>query len=94
MHTLLNNETQIPDFMEITEARGHDVKGLWKIPIKANTIYVLDRAYLCLKWLFSVVLCNSHFVMRLKTNTKFRVVKRFEVSKVNKKRGVILDLLH
>ena len=91
MHTLLNNETQIPDFMEITEARGHDSKGLWKIPIEANTIYVLDRAYLCLKWLYSVVLGDSHFVMRLKTNTRFRVLKRFEVRKVNKERGVILD---
>ena len=94
MHTLLNNETKVPDFMEITEARGHDgkpSKGLWKIPIEENTIYVLDRAYLCLKWLYSVVLSNSHFVMRLKTNTKFKVIKRFEVSEVNKGRGVILD---
>ena len=91
MHTLLNNETQLPDFMEITEARGHDSKGLWKIPLEQNTIYVLDRAYLCLKWLYSVVLSNSHFVMRLKTNTKIKVIKRFEVSEVNKGRGVILD---
>lgn len=91
MHTLLNNETQIPDFMEITEAKGHDSKGLWKIPIEQNTIYVLDRAYLCLKWLYSVVLSNSHFVMRLKTNTKYKVIKRFKVNKTNKNRGVILD---
>ena len=91
MHTVLNNETQLPDFMEITEARGHDSKGLWKIPLEQNTIYVLDRAYLCLKWLYSVVLSNSHFVMRLKTNTKIKVIKRFEVSEVNKGRGVILD---
>lgn len=91
MHTLLNNETQVPDFMEITEARGHDSKGLWKIPIEGNTIYVLDRAYLCLKWLYSVVLKGSHFVMRLKTNTKYRVLKRFEVNETNKGRGVILD---
>lgn len=94
MHTLLNNETQIPDFMAITEARGHDgkpIKGLWKIPLEKNTIYVLDRAYLCLKWLYSVVLNKSSFVMRLKTNTKYRVLKRFEVNETNKKRGVILD---
>ena len=91
MHTLLNNETQIPDFMAITEAKGHDSKGLWKIPLEENTIYVLDRAYLCLKWLYSVVLKNSHFVMRLKSNTKYIVLKRFKVSETNKKRGVILD---
>jgi putative transposase len=91
MHTLLNNETGVPDFLAITEARGHDSKGLWKIPIEENTIYVLDRAYLCLKWLYSVVLNNSHFVMRLKTNTKYKVLKRFKVNKTNKNRGVILD---
>lgn len=91
MHTLLNNETGVPDFLAITEARGHDSKGLWKIPIEENTIYVLDRAYLCLKWLYSVVLKNSHFVMRLKSNTKYRLVKHFKVNETNKKRGVILD---
>ena len=91
MHTLLNNETQVPDFIAITEARGHDVKGLWKIPIEENTIYVLDRAYLCLKWLYSVVSMGSHFVMRLKTNTQYRIIKRFKVTDMNKKKGVILD---
>lgn len=91
MHTLLNNETLVPDFMAITEAKGHDIKGLRKIPLEKNTIYVLDRAYLCLKWLYSVVLNESHFVMRLKTNTKYRVLKRFKVIEANKKRGVILD---
>ncbi len=33
MHTLLNNETLIPDFIAITEAKGHDgkpIKGLRK----------------------------------------------------------------
>jgi hypothetical protein len=91
MHTLLNNETGLPDFLAITEARGHDSKGLWKISIEDDTIYVLDRAYLCLKWLYSVVLKNSHFVMRLKTNTKHKVLKSFKINETNKNRGVILD---
>lgn len=91
IHTLLNNETLIPDFMAITEARGHDVKGLWKIPLEKNTIYVLDRAYLCLKWLYLLVLKESHFVIRLKINTKYRIIKRFHVKDANKKRGIILD---
>ncbi len=38
-----------------------------------------------------MVLKNSHFVMRLKTNTKYRVLKSFEVNETNKNRGVILD---
>lgn len=91
MHTLLNNDTQVPDFVAITEARGNDIKGLWKIPLQANTIYVLDRAYLCFKWLYSVVSVGSHFVMRLKKKVKFTILRRFKVSQLNKNRGVILD---
>jgi len=91
MHTVLNHRTQVPDFVAISNARCNDAKGLNRIPIHGNSIYVLDRAYLCLKWLYSVVQANSHFVIRLKTNTKFSVVKSKHVSKYHRQKGIILD---
>lgn len=91
MHTVLDHKAQVPDFIAISNARCNDANGLNQIPIQDNSIYVLDRAYLCLKWLYSVVLSYSHFVIRLKSNTKYAIVKRNRVSKHNRKKGVILD---
>lgn len=91
MHTVYNNDSMLPEFIHISEAKVNDAKGVWKIPIQKHTIYVLDRAYLCLKWLNEVVLQKSHFVIRLKTNINYKTIKRFKVSECNKKRGVLLD---
>jgi IS4 transposase len=91
MHTVLNHESHVPDFIAITNAKCNDAKGLNRIPIQGNSIYVMDRAYLSLKWLYSLVLAGSHFVIRLKSNTKYAMVKRNRVSKHNRKKGIILD---
>jgi hypothetical protein len=91
LHTSLDNDSGIPDFISIGEAKTNDAKGVWAIPILPGCIYAVDRAYLCLKWLNKVILANSHFVIRLKKNTKYEIVKPRKVSSENKKKGVISD---
>lgn len=91
LHTVLSLASYLPEVIHMTEAKVNDMKALWDIKIKSNTVYVLDRAYLCIKWLVSVVNEGSFFVLRLKTNSKYRVTKRSPVSEYHKKRGVLLD---
>ena len=91
MHTLLSNDYDVPEMITVTNAKVHDSKELWKIPIKVNTIYIFDRAYLCLKYLYSLTQNRSHFVIRMKSNTKYLTLKNFEVSDLNKSKGVIFD---
>jgi hypothetical protein len=91
MHTVLGHKSQTPEFIEITNARCNDAKALNKIPITSNSIYVMDRAYLSLKWLFSVVSAGSHFVIRRKINTKYQIVKRNKVCDLNRKKGIRFD---
>ena len=59
MHTVLNHKFQLPDFIAITQAKVNDAKGVLQIPIVENGIYVVDRAYLYLKWLYSIVPCQQ-----------------------------------
>jgi transposase len=47
-----------------------------QMPIKENTIYVLDRAYLCFKTLENIGENRAFFVTRTKSNTQFKTVKK------------------
>ncbi len=91
LHTVLSHENQIPNFIHMTEAKVNDMKALWDIPLNSGTVYILDRAYLCMKWLNSVVLEGSHFVMRLKKNTLFRIVKRNPIRDSDRRKGIKAD---
>jgi hypothetical protein len=91
MHTVLDRRSNSPEFILITDAKVNDAKILDQIPIKRNCIYVQDRAYLCLKWLYAVVCAGSHFVIRLKSNVKYRTVSRNPVPEHLRKKGIIHD---
>lgn len=43
MHTLLDINTNIPTFIEITEGRVHEVNILDKLIVEAGAFYVMDR---------------------------------------------------
>lgn len=91
LHTSLDHDSMIPDFLSIGEAKTNDAKGVWTIPILPGCIYVVDRAYLCLKWLNEVIMTKSHFVIRLKKNTTYEIIKSKKVSYENKNKGVVFD---
>ena len=72
LHTMLDLRGNIPTFVEITEAKLHDVNILDAITLEAGSIYVMDRAYLDFERLYEMHQLGSFFVMRAKTNTKMR----------------------
>lgn len=88
LHTLLDLRGNIPSFVDITDAKVHDVKILDSIIPEPGSIYVLDRAYLDFTRLHNIHQNSAYFVIRKKTNTDFR---RLYSSKVDKSTGVRCD---
>ena len=88
LHTLYDITTKIPVFIHITEATVHDVNAMDFIPYEVGAYYIFDRGYVDFKRLYKIKTITSFFVVRAKSNLKF---KRMYSNKVNKKNGVKVD---
>ena len=81
MHTLLDLRGSIPSFIEITDAKVHDVNILDLIIPEAGSFYVMDRAYLDYERLFRMAECGSFFVTRARRSFQFRRIYSHPVDK-------------
>lgn len=72
LHTLLDLRGSIPSFIQITDGRVHDVNILDDIIPEPGAFYILDRAYLDFKRLYTVNQCLAFFVTRAKKGFQFR----------------------
>ncbi len=88
LHTLYDITTKIPVFIHITEATVHDVNAMDVIPYEVGAYYIFDRGYVDFKRLYKISMLSSFFVVRAKSNLKF---KRMYSNKVNKENGVKVD---
>ena len=88
LHTLYDITTKIPVFIHITEATIHDVNAMDVIPYEVGAYYIFDRGYVDFKRLFKITKLSSFFVIRAKSNLKFR---RIYSNKVNKENNVRVD---
>jgi len=88
LHTLLDLRGNIPSFIDITDAKVHDVNILDKLIPETGSIYVMDRAYLDFERLYGMHQSLAYFVIRKKTNARFR---RLYSSKVDKSTGIKCD---
>lgn len=88
MHTLLNLKGNIPSFIHITHGKYHDVNSLDELDIVPDAIYVMDKAYIDFKRLFILNESDSFFVVRAKTNLKFKAVAS---RKIDKSKGLRCD---
>lgn len=81
MHTLLNLKGSIPTFIHITDGKYHDVNALDEIEVLPGAIYVMDKAYIDFGRLFRLAQSNAFFVVRAKSNLKFKAVASRKVDK-------------
>lgn len=88
MHTLLDLRGSIPTFIHITDGKYHDINALDEIDIIHDAIYVMDKAYLDFKRLYTLSETGAFFVVRAKENFRFKVVKS---RKVDKTKGLRCD---
>lgn len=88
MHTLLDIRGHIPSFVEITDAKTHDVEALDWLILEPGSFYIMDRGYLDFKRLYILHRSSAFFIVRSKKNIKFR---RLYSNKVDKSTGVRCD---
>ena len=88
LHTLYDVVTLIPAFIHITEATVNDVNAMDVIPYETGAYYIFDRGYVDFTRLYKINLLLAFFVVRAKSNLKFR---RTYSNKVDKTAGVICD---
>jgi hypothetical protein len=72
LHTLLDLRGNIPTFIHISNGKLHDVNILDELVPEAGAFYVMDRGYLDFRRLYLLKLCLSFFIIRAKSNLKFR----------------------
>ncbi len=85
MHTLFDVTTQIPAFIHITAATVNDVNAMDLIPYESDAYYIFDRGYVDYSRLYRITLLSAYFVVRAKSNLRF---KRIYSQKVDKNTGV------
>lgn len=81
LHTLLNIKSNIPEFINITDAITADVNMIDDLPLEESSIYVIDRAYLAFEKLHRFQKENAFFIIRQKKNTSLRRVYSRSVDK-------------
>ena len=72
MHTLYDVEAQVPAFVHITEAKVHDSKAMPEIPYEKEAHYIFDRGYNDFGNLYTINRIGAFFVVRAKTNVRFK----------------------
>lgn len=88
LHTLLNLQGNIPEFILISDGKMHDVNVLDQLIPTAGAYYIMDRGYLDFARLHQLHQAKAYFVTRAKKNFKFQ--RRYS-RKVDKTTGVQCD---
>ncbi len=88
LHTLLDLRGNIPTFMHISDGKLHDVNVLDILIPEAGAFYIMDRGYVDFTRLFKLNIASAFFVIRAKSNTKY---KRRYSHPVDKSKGVLCD---
>lgn len=77
IHVRLNQRSHIPDVIDITNAKTHEItiaKGMDLSTFAKGTIFVMDRGYYDLSFLKAIKEAGHHFVIRLKKNANIVVL--------------------
>jgi hypothetical protein len=88
LHTLLNLQGDIPEFILISDGKMHDVNVLGHLLPVPGAYYVMDRGYLDFERLYVLHQAKSYFVTRSKRNLSF---KRRYSHEVDKTTGIQCD---
>ena len=88
MHTLLDLCGNIPTFIHISDGKLHDVNVLDLLIPEPGAFYVMDRAYVDFKRLYKLHMGGAFFIVRAKSNLRYR---RCDSRRVDKSAGLRCD---
>lgn len=72
LHTALDLRGSIPIFIKITDARVYDLCILDELIPEPGSFYIMDRGFLDFKRLYILNQFKAYFVIRARSNIKFR----------------------
>ena len=72
LHTALDLRGSIPIFIKITDARVYDLCILDELIPEPGSFYIMDRGFLDFKRLYILNQFDAYFVIRARSNIKFR----------------------
>ncbi len=81
MHTFLDLRGSIPTFISLTTGKVHDVNVLDILPLEKDAVIAMDRGYVDYSRLYAMNLFPAFFVIRAKSNLRFRRLFSREVDK-------------
>ncbi|HUH27599.1 IS4 family transposase [Gelidibacter sp.] len=90
IHTCWDDNLQIPDLVNITEAKTHDRYGIGQLIFKKGTIVVEDRGYFDFSLMLTRIRAENVFVTRIKTNTVYQTVLELDLPD-NEDQDIIKD---
>lgn len=82
LHTVLDYDTSLPVFINLSEARKHDSKGVDDFVAPPGSVIVCDRAYLDFAWLRELDSSKVFFVTRLKSNVQYDIIAEYYGNKL------------
>ena len=88
LHTLLDLRGHIPAFIHISDGKLHDVNVMDLLLPEAGAFYIMDRGYLDFARLYRLHQARCFFLLRAKSNTRFR---RLYSHAVDRSSGLICD---
>lgn len=77
LHAVLDYDTGLPGYAVLTDGKTHDVKEAKNTVFPADSVLVVDRAYVDYMWLYNLDSSGVYFVTRLKTNADIEIVESF-----------------
>lgn len=72
LHTLLDLRGNIPSFVHISDGKLHEVNVLDQLAFEPGSFYIMDRGFLDFARLHSLHLAQALFVVRAKSNMRYR----------------------
>jgi hypothetical protein len=88
IHTLMDLRGSIPCFIRITSGKIHDVRILDELALEPGSFYIMDRAYIDFRRLYTFTQQSAFFVTRAKSNLDY--IRR-SYRQVDKATGVKSD---
>ena len=88
LHTLMDLRGSIHTLIFVTHGKVHEVNLLDDLVIEPGAIYIFDRGYLDFARLYKIHRAGAFFIIRAKSNFRFR---RLYSQKVDKGKGVQAD---
>ncbi len=77
LHAVLDYGTQLPQYAVIGQGKEHDIKAAKALSFPAESVLVMDRAYVDFEWLYGLDSTKVFFVTRLKSNAAIQVVESY-----------------